>query len=1079
LKSPRSLSVSLCVLISTLAAAAERAAAEKKEAPGSATIAKAYEGLELRNIGPFRGGRVTAVAGVRWKPLVYYFGGTGGGVWKTVDGGSNWTPMSDKDFKTGSVGAIGIAESDPNVIYAGMGEAPIRGNVSHGDGVYKSTDGGKTWKNVGLKSTYEISRVRVHPKNPDLVYVAALGHVWGSNPDRGIFRSRDGGRTWEKVLSVSEKTGASDLCMDPNNPRILYAGLWQVYRKPWTLESGGPEGGIWRTADGGDTWKKLAGGLPEGTVGNIGVAVSPARPERVWAILESKDKGGVYRSDDGGEKWTRVNSENKLRQRAWYYTKIYADPKNAESVYVLNTAFFRSNDGGKTYNPIRVPHGDNHDLWIDPDDPDRMIESNDGGANVSFNGGRTWSSIMNQPTAQFYRVTTDDRFPYWVYGAQQDNTTVAIASRGRGRGIDTSDWHPVGGGESGWIAPKPKNPDIVFAGSYGGNISRYDHKTGQTRNVVAWPQLAIGRGGKDLKYRFQWNAPIVISPHDPNTLYHAAQVLLRSRDEGQSWEEISPDLTRNDRAKQGKSGGPITHDDTGVEVYDTIFTVMESPLEKDVIWVGTDDGLLQLTRDGGKNWQNVTPKGIPEWIRINSLDVSRNEKGTCYVAGTMYQFDDFHAYLYKTTDYGKTWRKIVNGIPENAFTRVIREDPERRGFLYAGTELGLYVSFDDGGSWQPFQFNLPVVPVTDLAVKEGDLVVATQGRAFWILDDLTPVREFKDALVAERVHVFKPRPAVRFPGGGFGGGEEETSLGAIGKNPGNGVLVNYYLREKPGEKEFLTVEFLEGDTVLRSFTSEKKTREGEEAGASGAAPGGGGAGGPGDEEGEKPIEPKPGLNRLVWDMRIVKPSLLPRAIIWGNSQGPKVAPGTYTVRVKYAGQTLTEQFEVRPNPDAAATAEDLTKQYAFLRQAREGLSACHDGVQQIRDIKNQVKEIGDRAEKLGKGKALKEKGKALSEKLAAIEKKLVNPDIQSNQDVLNFEPALDHQFAGIATVAASADAKPTDASPIYLKQIQGELAAVQAELKAVLDKDLADFNQEVRKQDVPPVVVVPGKKEGT
>ncbi len=1074
MKTLRGPSVVLCLLLSTVSGLAAEKAPEKKEAPAAATIAKAYEGMEFRNIGPFRGGRVTAVAGVRGQPLVYYFGGTGGGVFKTTDGGSNWAPMSDKDFKTGSVGALGVAESDPNVVYAGMGEAPIRGNVSHGDGVYKSTDGGKTWKNVGLKNTYQIARVRVHPKNPDLVFVAALGHVWASNPERGIFRSKDGGKSWEKVLSVGDKTGASDLCMDPSNPRILYAAFWQVYRKPWTLESGGPEGGIWRSSDGGDTWKKLAGGLPEGVVGNIAVAIAPARPDRVWAIVESKDKGGVYRSDDGGEKWTRLNSENKLRQRAWYYTRIYADTKNPESVYVLNTGFYRSSDGGRTYNPIRVPHGDNHDLWVDPDDPDRMIESNDGGANVSFNGGRTWSSIMNQPTAQFYRVETDDRFPYWVYGAQQDNTTVAIASRGRGRGIDVNDWYPVGGGESGWIAPKPKNPDIVFAGSYGGNITRYDHKSGQQRNVVAWPQLAIGRGGKDLKYRFQWNAPIVFSPHDPNTLYHAAQVLLRSRDEGQSWEEISPDLTRNDKSKQGKSGGPITHDDTGIEVYDTIFTVEESPVEKNVIWAGTDDGLVQLTRDGGKNWQNVTPRGIPDWIRINSLDVSPRDKGTCYVAATMYQFDDFRPYLYKTKDYGKTWTKIDRGIPENAFTRVVREDPEKDGLLYAGTELGLFVSFDDGGNWQPFQFNLPVVPITDLTVKNGDLVVATQGRAFWILDDLTPVREYRESATAERLHVFKPRPAVRFPGGGFGGGEEEGSGGSLGKNPPNGVLVNYSLKEKPGEKEFVTVEFLEGDRVLRTFTSEKKSREGEE----GAAAGGGGGGGFGDDEGEKPIEPKAGLNRLVWDMRIVKPSLLPKAIIWGNSQGPKVAPGTYAVRVKFAGQTVTEPFEVRPNPNAGATAEDLKAQYDILREAREGLSACHDGVLQIRDIKSQVKEIGDRAEKLGKGKTLKEKGKALSDKLTAIEKKLVNPDIKSNQDVLNFEPALDHQFAGLATVVGSSDSKPTDSSPVYLKQIQSELASVQAELKAVLDKDLADFNQEVRKEEIPPVVVVTKKKEG-
>ena len=1075
MKTLRSLSVVLGVLAAAVSAVAAEKAAEKKEAPSSAAgIGKAYEGLEVRSIGPYRGGRVTAVTGVRGHPLVYYFGGTGGGVWKTTDGGSNWLPMSDKDFKTGSVGALGVAESDPNVIYAGMGESPIRGNVSHGDGVYKSTDGGKTWKNVGLKNTYQISRVRVHPKNPDLVYVAAQGHVWASNPDRGIFRSKDGGKSWEKVLFVSDKTGASDLCMDPSNPRILYAGFWQVYRKPWTLESGGPESGIWKSTDGGDTWKKLAGGLPEGTVGNIGVAVSPARPERVWAIVESKDKGGVYRSDDGGEKWTRVNSENRLRQRAWYYTRIYADPRSAESVYVLNTGFYRSNDGGRTYVPIRVPHGDNHDLWLDPDDADRMIESNDGGANVSFNGGRTWSSIMNQPTAQFYRVITDDRFPYWVYGAQQDNTTVAIASRGRGRGIDTNDWHSVGGGESGWIAPKPKNADVVFAGSYGGNISRYDHRTGQTRNVVSWPQLAIGQGAKDLKYRFQWNAPIVISPHDPNTLYHAAQVVLRSRDEGQTWEEISPDLTRNDKSKQGKSGGPITNDDTGVEVYDTIFTLEESPTEPGVIWAGSDDGLVHVTRDGGKNWQNVTPKGIPEWIRINSLDVSPKTKGVCYVAATMYQFDDQKPYLYRTADYGKSWTKIDRGIPEGAFTRVIREDPARAGLLYAGTETGLYVSFDDGGSWQPFQLNLPVVPITDLTVKDGDLVVATQGRAFWILDDLTPVHEYKDSLVAEKLHVFPPRPAVRFPGGGFGGGEEEGAGGTLGKNPPNGVLVGYYLKEKPGEKEFLTVEFLDGDKVLRSFTSEKKTREGEEAGG---PPGGGGGGAFGEDE-EKPIEPKAGLNRLVWDMRMLKPSLLPRAVIWGNSQGPRVAPGTYAVRFKFKGETITQKFEVRPNPSVGATAEDLKKQFDVLREAADGLSACHDAVQQIRDVKAQAKEIGDRAEKLGKGKALKEKAKALSDKLTTIEKKLVNPDIKSNQDVLNFTPALDHQFAGVATVAASADSKPTDATPVYLKQVQGQLAAVQAEMKDVFDKDLAEFNAEVRKEDIPPVVVVTKKKGG-
>jgi photosystem II stability/assembly factor-like uncharacterized protein len=1037
--------------------AAEKKPAEKTESP---SLSKIYEGMEFRNIGPFRGGRVTAVAGVRGEPLTFYFGGTGGGIWKTIDGGSSWQPVSDKFFHTGSVGAIGVAESDPNEIYVGMGESPIRGNVSSGDGVYKSTDGGKTWTHLGLTDTQQISRVRVHPRNPDLVYVAAQGHVWGSNAERGVFRSKDGGKTWEKVLFVSNKTGASDLAMDSANPRILYAAFWQVNRKPWALESGGTEGGIWRSADGGDTWKKLEGGLPEGVVGNIGVAVSPSRPDRVWAIVESKDKGGVYRSDDGGQKWTRTNSENKLRQRAWYYTRIYADPKNADAVYVLNTGFFRSGDGGKTFAPIRVPHGDNHDLWVDPEDPARMIESNDGGANVSFNGGQSWSSIMNQPTAQFYRVVTDDRFPYWVYGSQQDNTSVAIASRGRGRGIDLSDWHQVGGCESGWIAPKPKDPDVTFAGCYGGAIDRHDEKSGQSRQVVAWPQLAIGQAAADLKYRFQWNAPIAISPHDPNTLYHASQVLLKSTDEGQTWTAISPDLTRNDKTKQGKSGGPITKDDTGIEVYDTIFTLQESPHEAGVIWAGTDDGLVQLTRDGGKTWSNVTPRGIPEWIRINSLEVSPHDKASCYIAATLYQFDDPRPYLYKTSDYGKTWTKITRGIPETAFTRVVREDPVRKGLLYTGTETGLYVSFDDGANWQPFQLNLPAAPITDLTVKDGDLVVATQGRAFWILDDLTPLVHYGDGVRGETLHLFAPRATYRFGGGGFGD-DEESSSAAIGKNPPNGVLVYYWLKDKPGEKENLTVEFLDGDKVLRTYTNQKK-----EEGAEGEA----GGGGPGDRE-DKPLEPKAGLNRLVWDMRVVKPTLLPKAVIWGNSQGPRVAPGSYTVRIKLGEKTAAEKFDVRANPNASAKAEDLKQQFDLLRRAANGLEACHESVSRIRDVKGQIDVVRKHAEELGKGKDLKDRGKRLSDRLTEIEKKLVNPEIKANQDPLNFTPALDHQFAGLATVVSSADARPTDASFTYAKLIEGQLAEIQEELKGVLDKDLAEFNESVRAAAIPPVVV--------
>src|SRR5215210_4789898 len=677
--------------------------------------------LQYRSIGPYRGGRSAAVAGVASQPFVFYYGATGGGVWKTTDGGINWESVSDNSvFGTGSVGAIGVSDSDPNTIYVGMGESPIRGNVSHGDGVYKSTDAGKTWKRIGLEDTRQIPRIRVHPKNPDLVYVAALGHVWGPNEQRGVFRSKDGGKTWEKILSRGNKAGAIDLILDPGNPNTIYAGFWEVYRKPWTLESGGPSGGIFKSNDGGDTWNELTknSGLPRGIVGKIGIAVSPANPERVWAIVEAED-GGVFRSDNAGRTWTRVNEERRLRQRAWYYTRIYADPKNADTMYVLNTGFYKSNDGGRTFTGIGVPHGDNHDLWIAPDDPNRMINSNDGGANVSFNGGRSWTE-QDQATAQFYRVTTDNDFPYNIYGAQQDNSTIRIASRTTEGGISERDWYDVGGGESGWIAPSPKDSNIVFAGSYGGLLTRRDHRTGQERNVSPWPDNPMGAGAEAMKYRFQWNFPILFSPHDPNTLYTAGNILFKSTNEGQSWTAISPDLTRNDKSKQGSSGGPITKDNTSVEYYDTIFTVSESPVKAGVIWTGSDDGLVQVTRDGGLKWENVTPKGMPEWIQINSLDASPHDAATAYVAATAYKSDDFRPYLYKTSDYGKTWKKITAGIPDNAFTRVVREDPNRRGLLYSGTETGLYVSFNDGESWQSLQLNLPVVPITDLIVHKGE-----------------------------------------------------------------------------------------------------------------------------------------------------------------------------------------------------------------------------------------------------------------------------------------------------------------------------------------------------------------------
>lgn len=1022
-------------------------------------------GLEFRCIGPFRGGRVAAVAGVRHDPLTYYFGGTGGGVWKTTDAGSSWQSVSDKFFTTGSVGAIAVSESDPNVVYVGMGESPIRGNLSSGDGVWKSTDAGRTWRNVGLADTRQIARVRIHPTNPDLVYVAAQGHAWGPNAERGVFRSQDGGKTWQKVLYVDDATGAADLAMDPDNPRILYAAFWQVVRRPWDFISGGPGSSLWRSSDGGDTWTKLTKGLPEATLGRIGVAASPARHGRVWAIVEAKERGGLYLSDDFGDTWKQVNDDHEIRERAWYYSWVYADPKDADALWLPNVTLHRSVDGGKTFTVVADPHGDNHDLWIDPDDPERMIMGNDGGATVTFNGGRSWSTLDNQPTAQFYRVATDNRFPYWVYGAQQDNSTVAIPSGVPGDGIGAADWHSVGGGESGWIALVPTNPDIVFAGGYGGDITRYDNRTRETWEVMAWPQLADGRATRDLKYRFQWNAPILISPHDPETIYHAAQVLLRSRDEGRTWEAISPDLTRNDPTKQGRSGGPITKDVTGVEVYDTIFALVESPHEKGVIWAGTDDGLVQLTRDDGKSWQNVTPKGFPEWIQVNSIEVSPHDKATAYVAATRYKLDDPNPYIYKTDDYGKTWTKITSGIPDGAFTRVVREDTVRRGLLFAGTETGLFVSLDGGASWRPFQRNLPVVPITDLAVKGGDLVVATQGRAFWILDDLTALRLWDDRIAASDVHLFPPRPTPRFMA--EAPKEDESALPRnVGTNMAAGVIIDFWLKSKPKKGEPVTLEILSGDKVIRTLTSEKKEllgdleeRSREQELLKGL---------------DKPLEIKEGLNRVVWDVRVFKPALVPKAVFnEGEKAPPKVAPGTYHVRLTAVGRSLVAAFEVTPNPTSPATPEDLKAQFDLLEAIRDDLSATHETVMQIRDVRAQVLDLGGRARRLGMGEALEKRAAPLARELTALELELTNPQIKADEDDLNYEPKLDHDFTYLAGIVASADRRPTAGSLEVYRELKGKLDAARGRFQALLAGEVAGFSRAAGEMKLPRIAPAP------
>ncbi|MEK6322781.1 MAG: glycosyl hydrolase [Acidobacteriota bacterium] len=1036
---------------------------------------KGYEqsllkGLQWRSIGPFRGGRSTAVAGVTSQQNVFYFGATGGGVWKTNNGGSSWEPISDEYFKTGSVGAIGISESDPNVVYVGMGESPIRGNFSHGDGVYKSTDAGKTWKHAGLDDTRQIARVRVHPRNSDIVYVAALGHVFGPNEQRGVFRSTDGGKNWQKVLYRSNKAGAQDLILDPTNSNTIYAALWEVYRQPWTLESGGPGGGIFKSTDAGDTWTEITRnqGLPKGVVGKIGVTVSPMNSDRVWAIIEAED-GGVFRSDNAGKTWSKVNEQRNLRQRAWYYTRIYADPKNADTVYVLNTGFYKSNDGGRTYSSIRVGHGDCHDLWIAPGDPMRMIIGDDGGAEVSFNGGGSWSPINNQPTAQFYRVALDNDFPYHIYGAQQDNSTVRIPSRTTEGGIDRTDWYDVGGGESGWIAPSPKDSQIVYAGSYGGLMTRQDRRTGQERNVNPWPENPMGWGAGELKYRFQWNFPILFSPHDPNTLYAGANVLFRSTNEGQSWQPISGDLTRNDKSKQGSSGGPITKDNTSVEYYCTIFAAMESPVEKGTIWVGSDDGLVHVTRDGGKNWQKVTPPGMPEWIQINSIDASSFDAGTAYVAATMYKLDDFKPYLYKTNDYGKTWKKITNGIADNAFTRVIREDPNRRGLLFAGTETGLYASFDDGENWQSLQLNLPVVPITDLAIhkREKDLVAATQGRSFWVLDDLPVLYQLADAAKVD-AYLFKPEDAYRMPGGGFGGGG--GGGGAVGRNPSAGAVVYYHLKNKPAGEVTLEVLDSSGKSI-KKFSN--KAGDGQAPGAPASEEEGFFGGG-----GPRRAPAEAGLNRFVWDLRYPDATRFPGLIMWaGNTTGPRIVPGTYQVKLTIDGKAMMQSFEVKKDPRLETTQADFAKQLDLLLKIREKFSETSEAILQIRDARKQIDEITNRLKDQPTGKAIADAAKSLKAKLTAVEEELYQTKNQSSQDPLNYPIRLNNKLAALTGVAGSADTAPTEQTYAVFDELVGKIDVQLKKLEETMRVDLPAFNKMVRDQDIPAVIVKPKPKE--
>ena len=1062
-------------------------------AQGAPYDSAVFAALKWREIGIFRGGRSVAVAGSGSRLSEYWMGTTGGGVFKTTDGGDTWTPSTDKYFG-GTIGAIGVSESNPDVVYVGTGEYPIRSNVSPGDGMFKTTDGGKTWTAVGLAASGQISRVRVHPANPDVVWVGVQGHAFGPNAGRGVYKTSDGGKTWRQVLFRNDSTGVSDLVLDPSNPDVLYAALWQAQRKPWQLVSGGAGGGFFKSTDAGEHWTELTQnpGLPKGLLGNIGLAVSPAKPALVWALIEA-DAGGVYRSDDGGATWRYVNAERKLRQRPWYYSRIFADPQDTNTVYALNVLAYKSTDGAVSFRHLEDPHGDNHDLWIAPNDPHRMIEANDGGANVSFNGGKTWSD-QDYATAQFYHVTTTNHFPYRVCGAQQDNSGVCGPSRWPG-GIDRAQWYDVAG-EAGHVQARPDNPDITYGGDNGGFLARVDHRTGFLRIINPWPNAPFGHPAGEDKYRFQWTAPLLISPHDARVLYHAANVLFRSVNEGQSWTPISPDLTRHDPATLVASGGPITLDQTTAEYYATIFALAESPRLKGLIWTGSDDGLVHLTRDGGKAWQDVTPRDLAPFTRISSIEASRFAAGTAYLAANRYQLDDPAPYIYRTTDYGRTWRKIVRGIAATEFVRVVREDPVRRGLLFAGTERGVWVSFDDGANWQALKLNLPPVPIHDLVIKEGDLVVATHGRSFWILDDISPLRQLSRAVPRASAHLFAPRDAYRVDwGGGFGAGG--TDAHPIGKNPPNGAMIYYWLKDKSRD---VTLDILDAQgRLIRHFTSRQDSITAADSARADSVKRvrtdslkGVGvtdsvkvdsilADTLKDEDKPWPRRPpasrrapnKAGLNMFVWDLRYPD-----AAAFWGmvgvTTDGPMALPGTYQARLRVGGRGYVQRFALKVDPRANVTPAELREQFTFLRQLRDTVNAVTRAVITIRNVRAQLENRLADAPPADSAR-LAALARPLAERLAAIESELYQVRNRSFQDPLNYPPQLVERISTLTSAVGGVDARPTAQAhqvfQIFAPRIQQQLVA----LRQLLARDLPAVNTAFRAANV--ASVTPGSAE--
>ncbi|MDN3205882.1 VPS10 domain-containing protein [Algoriphagus sediminis] len=972
---------------------------QAQEAPDSTV----YEALEWRLVGPFRGGRSDAVTGVPGSTTNYYFASTGGGIWKTYDAGRTWEPMSD-GFFGGSMGSVAVAESDTAVVYAGGGEKTVRGNVSFGHGIWKSSDAGETWTRAGLDKSRFVARLRIHPENPDVVYAAVLGDIFKPDPTRGVYKTTDGGQTWEQLLFTNDTAGAVDLILSPDDPETIYASTWELQRTPYSLSSGGPGSGLFKSTDGGETWVDLTEkeGFPTGILGIIGITVSPVNSNRLYAIVENEN-GGVFTSLDAGETWEKVNEDRNLRQRAWYYSRIYADTQDEETVYVLNVSYHKSTDGGKTFKGANAPHGDHHDLWIDPDNNQRMIIADDGGAQVSEDGGKTWSTYMNQPTSQFYRVTTDNSFPYRIYGAQQDNSTVRIRHRTDGGNISEDDWEPSAGGESGWLAPDPDNNDIVYGGSYGGYLTRVDHDKGISRSVNVYPNNPMGHGAEDMKYRFQWNFPIFFSPHDSDLLYTTSNRFHRSTNEGQSWEVFSPDLTRNDPSKLGPSGGPITKDNTGVEYYATIFTAAESPLQQGVIWAGSDDGLVHVTTDNGGTWNNVTPADMPEWLQINSIEASPFDPAEAYFAATGYKMGNYEPYLYKTTDYGQSWTKITNGIDPEHFTRVIRADPEMRGMLYAGTETAMYFSKDDGANWYSLQLNLPTVPITDLAVKDNNLIAATQGRSFWIIDDLTVLHQASNDIKNKSLHVFKPMDTYRM------GGSSRTSKTA-GTNRAGGALVYYYFQETPSEE--LKIEFMDaGGDVIKTFSTK---------GVNGDT-----------------LKVEPGSNLFNWNLAVDDAEGFDDLIMWaGNLRGPRVPPGMYSVKITHDGSSEEKEFEVLADPRYESSQEDLEAQYEFMIGVRDKLTETHRTIKLIRNYRAELDSLETKPDNLDE----------IQKSLTEIEETLYQTKNKSRQDPLNFPIRLNNKLAHLNSIVGNGSYKPTD-----------QALEVRDELVEKIDVQLARF----------------------